>query len=346
MLRRGQVLGARYEVEDPLGRGGMGTVFHGRDRVTGLAVAVKVLSAEWAKRRDMKERFKSEMVLAQRVRHRNVCRVLDCGEDGSDRFIVTELIHGVDLKRLLQASGALPTDHAFDGAIQIARGLQAIHDAGIVHRDVKSPNIVVDRSGRFRLLDFDLAEHVDDPAKGGPATTVLGTPEYMSPEQARGGRVDFRSDVYSLAVVIFEMFTGEVPFRGQTPEATVRKQIEEPPPLQGPRAEALPPPLLPVLKKALAKSAGERYSKARSVVEALRIARTLLGFADQSPQDRRREAQQGVPALLGALNPRDATVRLEPRASRAAMSRASREAMAALVAALTARDAAETGGQG
>jgi serine/threonine-protein kinase len=332
LLRRGQVLGARYEVLAPLARGGMGTVFRAKDRVTGDAVAVKVLSAEWAARRDMKDRFRSEMLLAQKVRHHNVCRILDCGEDGARSYIVTELIPGVDLKRLLGAAGALPTDHAFDGAIQIARGLQAVHDAGIVHRDVKSPNVVVDRAGRFRLLDFDLAERIED-AAGASGGSVLGTPEYMSPEQARGGPIDFRSDVYSLGIVVYALFTGEVPFRGETPLATIEKQLNEAPPLDG---RALPPALVPVLKKALAKRPERRYARARSVVEALRLARSASGLEDEPPADRRRT--EGVPALLGALNPRDATVRLDPELVRAALSRASHEAMAVLVAALMKGD--------
>jgi serine/threonine-protein kinase len=198
----------------------------------------------------MRERFRLEMVLAQKVHHRNVCRVLDCGEDGRRRYVVTELIDGIDLKRLLVRSGGLAPEHAFEGAIQIARGLQAIHDAGIVHCDVKSPNIMVDRGGRFRLLDFDLAEHVELAARGA-RDQVHGTPEYMSPEQARGSAVGFPSDVYSLGVVAYELFTGEVPFRGETAEATARKHLEEPPPLAGPRAALLPLPLVPVLRKCL-----------------------------------------------------------------------------------------------
>jgi serine/threonine protein kinase len=335
MLRCGQVLGARYEILAPVGHGGMAAVFEATDRVTGGVVAVKVLRAEWAARPDMRERFHSEIVLAQKVRHRNVCRVLDCGEDGPRRYIVTDLIHGVDLKRLLQAAGALPADHAFDGAIQVARGLQAVHDAGIVHRDIKSPNIVVDRTGRFRLLDFDLAERLED-AHDRPDGAILGTPEYMSPEQARGEAMDFRSDVYSLGIVIFEMFTGRVPFRGKTPSETLRQQIGETPPLESAGETALPRALVPVLRKALAKDPEKRHARARSLLEALRVARSATGFEDEAPEDRRRASEaSAVPALLGALNPRDATVRLPPSSPRGGSARAIREAMAVLVAALS-----------
>ncbi len=328
----GHVLGSRYAVLGPLGKGGMGTVFRARDQVTGRQVAVKVLGPDWAARRDMRERFDSEMLMAQKVRHRNVCRVLDCGEDGRRRYVVTELIDGVDLKKLLAVSRGLPAEHAFEGAIQIARGLQAIHDAGIVHRDVKSPNILVDRGGRFRLLDFDLAERVEDAARG-TRGQVQGTPEYMSPEQARGAAVGFASDVYSTGVVVFELFTGEVPFRADTAAATARKQVEEAPPLSGPRAARLPDPLLPILKKCLDKDPQQRYPRARSLVEALRLARSALGYADAAPDA--QPGEPGMSALLGALNPLDATVRIQPMTPRAIAERHSREAMARLVAALT-----------
>src|SRR5262245_15078979 len=332
-LKPAHVLGARYEILGPLGRGGMGTVFRARDRITARDVAVKVMGDEWAARRDMRERFRSEMLLAQKVRHRNVCRILDCGEDGQRLCLVTELVEGIDLKRLLARSGGLPAEHAFEGAIELARGLQAVHDAGIVHRDVKSPNVIVDRRGRFRLLDFDLAERVEDAARP-DAEQVQGTPEYMSPEQAKGEPLGFQSDIYSLAVVIFELFTGEVPFRGDTAAATARKQVEEKAPLSGPRAARLPPPLLPVLRKCLDKDPQRRYPRARSLVEALRLARSTVGLADAAPVT--VAGNEGFTALLGALNPRDATVRIEPGTTRAFGLRQSREPIARLVAPLTA----------
>ncbi len=309
----------------------MGTVFRARDERTGGDVALKVLESGWAESAAMKERFRSEMVLAQRVHHPNVCRVLDCGQDRARRYVVTELIDGIDLKRLLSRSGGLPPEHAFEGAIQVARGLQSVHDAGIVHRDVKSPNVMVDRSGRFRLLDFDLAEHVEVAARGG-RVQVHGTPEYMSPEQAQGSAVGFASDVYSLGVVVFELFTGDVPYRGDSAEDTARKHLDQPAPLSGARAERLPKPLLPVLARCLDKDPARRFPRARSLVEALRLSRSMLGFGE-TPQP--AVVPRALSTLLGALNPLDATVRLEPPATRAQRERRSREAMARLVAALT-----------
>jgi serine/threonine protein kinase len=155
----------------------------------------------------------------------------------------------------------------------------------------------------------------------------------MSPEQARGSAVGFASDVYSLGIVVFELFTGDVPFRGETAAATARKQVEEAPPLSGPRAGRLPAPLLPILRKCLEKQPARRFPRARSLVEALRLARAALGFADAAPETQPGPA--GFTALLGALNPLDATVRIEAGTPRARAERHSREAMARLVAALT-----------
>jgi serine/threonine-protein kinase len=267
------VIAGRFRIQAPLGQGGMGTVFEAEDRVTGERVALKVLSTEWATQQGMESRFEDEMALARLVRHRNVCRVVDCGRDGAVRYIATEFIDGTDLKRLLHANGALPTGKAFDASIQIARGLQAVHDAGIIHRDVKSPNVMVDRAGRYRLMDFDIAKRADGDTGPDEKGTVLGTPEYMSPEQARGEHLDFRTDVYSLGIVVFEAFTGVVPFRGDTARATIVKQLEEPPPLEGGPGTKLPATLLPVLRKALEKDKARRYGRARALVEALRLAR-------------------------------------------------------------------------
>jgi serine/threonine-protein kinase len=270
---RGQVIAGRFRILAPLAQGGMGTVFEAEDRVTGERVALKVLSADWAAQKGMEHRFEDEMALARQVKHRNVCRVVDCGRDGGLHYIATEFIDGTDLKRLLHANGALPTAKGFDAGVQIARGLQAVHEAGIIHRDVKSPNVMVDRAGRYRLMDFDIAKRAGSDTGPDERGSVLGTPEYMSPEQARGEYLDFRTDVYSLGVVLYEIFTGEVPFRGETARSTIVMQLEAPPPLEGPKAERLPTSILPILRKALDKDKTRRYAKTRALVEALRLAR-------------------------------------------------------------------------
>src|SRR5262249_7197738 len=149
--------------------------------------------------------------------------------------------------------------------LQVASGLAALHEAGIVHRDVKPPNVMLDRKGVAHIMDFDIAkQHLVEGTDTATTTgQVLGSPEYLSPEYARGDRVDVRGDIYAIGVLIFDLFTGEVPFKGEPPLATVLKHMNDPPPLEGPRAERLPPSLRPVLRKALAKDPEERYSTTR-----------------------------------------------------------------------------------
>ena len=158
-------------------------------------------------------------------------------------------------------------------AIQIAEGLQAVHEAGIIHRDLKTPNIMRDAGGVARLMDFGIAKREGDGTRTATGH-IVGTPEYMSPEQAQGHRVDFRSDIYALGIVIYEIFTGRVPFRGETPISTILKHLHDPPPLDPPDAESIPVPVRSVLRRCLAKSPDDRFPSAREVADALRGARS------------------------------------------------------------------------
>jgi len=273
-LVKGAVVANRYEILSPLGKGGMGIVYKAHDRELDEAVALKVLRADAGPDQEMARRFRSEIKLARKVRHRNVCAIHEYGQEGPLLFIAMELIDGLDLKHVLLRQGALAPAHAYDMASQIADGLQAIHDEGIIHRDLKSTNVMVDERGVVRLMDFGIAKRWQ--AQGDAALTatgqIVGTPEYMSPEQVRGQTLDYRSDLYSLGIVVFELFTGHVPFRGDTPAATILKHLQEPAPLEGPSAARLPPDLLPVLRKALAKKPDDRFPKARLMAQALRTA--------------------------------------------------------------------------
>ena len=282
-LTAGTLFAGRYEIVRPLGQGGMGMVYLARDRRLDEPLAIKVLRPDFARDPAMADRFRSEIKLARRVRHRNVAAIHDYGEDGGLLFISMEFIDGVDLKQLLRQRGAFPPGEAYEMAIQIVEGLHAVHEAGVIHRDLKTPNIMVDAKGVARLMDFGIAkQHVDG---GGTTGTghILGTPEYMSPEQAQGKKVDFRSDIYAMGVVIHELFTGKVPFRGDTPIATILKHIQEPPPLDGPAAAVLPPALVPVLRKCLAKEPAERYANTQELTEALRRARHPLSKQELLP---------------------------------------------------------------
>jgi eukaryotic-like serine/threonine-protein kinase len=272
--RPGSILSGRYEVQRLLGRGGMGVVYRAHDRALDEDVAVKVLRADIARARDIAERFRAEIRLARKVGHRNVCRIYEYGEHGGLRYIAMELVDGVDLKAVLRA-GALPADRALDVVVQVGKGLEAIHEHGIIHRDLKTSNIMIDGRGVVRLMDFGIAKQLQS-GKGVTATGhIVGTPEYMSPEQAKGVAIDVRSDIYSLGIVAFEIYTGEVPFHGDTPISTILQHLNEPPPLDGPRAAHIPPTVVPIIAKALAKNPDDRFASAREMVTAFRAARPV-----------------------------------------------------------------------
>jgi serine/threonine-protein kinase len=274
-IRPGTILNKRYEIQEILGAGGMGSVFKAFDRELEEACAVKVLRADLARSEDMARRFRTEIKLARRVRHHNVCGIHEYQTDGDVSYISMELILGTDLKRLIKKSGALPALDAFNVCIQIAEGLQAIHDAGIIHRDLKTSNAMLDAKGRVVLMDFGIAKDTMHNVTLGATAVgqIIGTPEYMSPEQARGEKIDGRSDLYALGIIIFEVFSGQVPFQGTTPIATLFKTLEQPPPLEGPEAAGIPPTVIPILAKALAKSPADRFQSAREMAQVLRQSR-------------------------------------------------------------------------
>jgi serine/threonine protein kinase len=274
-LTQGSVIAGRYEVLSPLGRGGMGMVYKAHDRMLEETVAIKVLRSEFARTQEMAKRFRHEIKLARRVSHRNVCRIHEYGEDGPLRYISMEYLQGNDLKQELREKGPPPAAEAFDVAIQVAEGLQAIHDVGIIHRDLKTPNLMRDARGVVRLMDFGIAKEGGDTASGALTSTgqVMGTPEYMSPEQCRGEKIDFRSDIYALGIVNYEIFTGQVPFHGDTPVATIFKHIQDPVPLSGGAAVRIPQAAIPILLKALAKDRSGRFDTAAEMALALRQAR-------------------------------------------------------------------------
>jgi serine/threonine protein kinase len=274
-LTQGSVIAGRYEILRPLGKGGMGMVYKAHDRMLEETVAIKVLRSEFARTPDMAKRFRHEIKLARKVSHRNVCRIHEYGEDGPLRYISMEYLEGSDLKQELRDKGSLSADEAFDVTIQVAEGLQAIHDVGIIHRDLKTPNLMRDARGVVRLMDFGIAKEGND--TGGALTStgqVMGTPEYMSPEQCRGEKIDARSDIYALGIVNYEIFTGQVPFRGDTPVATIFKHIQDPVPLDGGPAARIPPAAIPILLRALSKDRTGRYDSATEMAMALRQARS------------------------------------------------------------------------
>jgi len=227
-LRRGEVFAGRYEVIESLGRGGMGSVFRVEDKKVEEEVAFKLINPEIARDRGIIERFRHELKVARRISHRNVCRMHDLGEAEGRHFITMEYVPGEDLRILLGRIGPLPEDKALAIAGQLAAGLAEAHRLGIVHRDLKPQNIMIDREGNAKIMDFGIARS----AKGRTATApgmIVGTPDYMSPEQAEAVEVDGRSDIYSLGVILYEMMTGQRPFGGETALAVAMKHKSERP---------------------------------------------------------------------------------------------------------------------
>lgn len=294
VLTQGALLGARYEILGLLGKGGMGMVYRAHDTLLDEDVAIKVLRREYVDTPAVAERFRSEIKLARKVSHPNVCRIHEYGEDAGMSYISMELLEGRDLKqRLAESPEGLPRDEAFAAALQIARGLAAIHRVGIIHRDLKTPNVMLDASGRVKLMDFGIAK--DAQGRGATAAgDVMGTPEYMSPEQCRGERLGFGSDVYALGIVIYELFTGEVPFRGENMMATLFKQIQEPLPVEGPAGSRLPRSLVPVLQKALAKTPEERFQGVAELYAALREAQRQAKPSPPAATERRSQSRLDI----------------------------------------------------
>jgi serine/threonine protein kinase len=267
-IRRGSLIAGRYEVLAPVGRGGMGTVFKAHDQTLDEVVALKVLRTDLEEAAEtLTRRFRLEIKLARRIRHPNVCAIHDYGEDGGLRFITMEFVDGPNLKEALRDRSTLSQDEAYETVLQILDGLEAIHRVGIVHRDLKTANIMRDGSGTIRLMDFGIAKPAGEEST--LAGQALGTPQYVSPEQARGRAADTRSDLYSVGIILFELLTGRVPFKADTPLVTLYMQVHEAPPLDD---ERLSGPVREVLARALAKEPSDRYATAAEMASAVREA--------------------------------------------------------------------------
>ena len=225
----GEVIGGRYELEELIGTGGMSSVYRARDSLLERHVALKVLHSHYAEDEDFVERFRREARAVAQLSHPNIVTVIDRGDDGGRQFIVFEYVAGENLKQLLVSRGALRVREALQIALQVARALAFAHEQGLIHRDVKPQNVLLNGDGRAKVTDFGIARSLD--VAGVTQTgTVLGTSEYIAPEQARGEPVDVQTDVYSLGVVLYELLTGEVPFPGESFVAVAMKHVQEPPP--------------------------------------------------------------------------------------------------------------------
>jgi serine/threonine-protein kinase len=255
----GSVLSGRYRLDSKLGSGGMSTVYLARDETLERPVAVKVMHAGISDQPDQIERFRREARAVAQLSHPNVVAVIDAGEDQGHPYIVFEYLQGETLKHRIDRLGRLPVDEAAAYAIEIGRGLAAAHARMLVHRDVKPQNVLIDADGRAKVTDFGIALSLesDGLTKTG---RVLGTTDYVSPEQAMGRDIDARSDIYSLGVLLYEMLTGRVPFEAETLVGVAMKHVNEPmPDVQVSRPE-VSAALASVLERATEKDPKDRYS--------------------------------------------------------------------------------------
>src|SRR4051812_46425569 len=255
----GDVLSDRYELEELVGTGGMSSVYRAHDRLLDRKVALKILHDQYTADDDYVERFRREARAVAALSHPNIVTVIDRGEHENKQFIVFEYIDGENLKRLIERRGPAPVTTALELAMQVARGLSFAHQNGLVHRDVKPQNVLLNGDGQAKVTDFGIARSMDVQHGMTQTGTVLGTSDYIAPEQAQGQRVDEHTDVYSLGVVMYELLTTEVPFPGENFVAVAMRHINEPPPPVRDKRPDVSPRLDAAIQRAMAKNPEDRF---------------------------------------------------------------------------------------
>jgi eukaryotic-like serine/threonine-protein kinase len=323
------VLGNRYHLLEEAGEGGMAIVYRAEDTVLGRPVAVKVLRRQFAADPEFLARFRQEAHAAAVLTHPNIVHIYDVGETGDQQYIVMEYVAGPTLKQIIQQRGALPLAEVLDLGSQVCAAAEAAHRRGLVHRDLKPQNVLVNADGLAKVADFGLAQPAaqpaaqstapstapaakpaaDAPAGSGPAT-VFGTAHYLSPEQAQGLPATPASDIYAIGVMLYEMATGRLPFDGGSPEEVARKQIQQAPPPPRLLNDALPAAVEGIILKAMAKDPSARYASARELGTALLSYRQLgegrtVSFQAQPAAPLVSKAPAAIPGAVGpAVTPR------------------------------------------
>ncbi len=300
-LRIGSVLADRYEILQQLGEGGMGAVYKVRDRELDRFVAVKVIRPALAQSPEVLNRFKQELIIARQVTHRNVSRIYDLAEADGVKFITMEFVEGRSLARVRREKGKLAPKEAAGIIVQVCHALEAAHAEGVIHRDLKPQNIMVEAHDRVIVMDFGIARSLE--TRGITMTgEVLGTPAYMSPEQAQGEKVDARSDLFSLGIIFYELLTGDLPHKADTKRAAMYKRTTEHvrPPIE--IAAEIPKALSEIVLRCLETDKDKRYASATEILRELEPwAGTLPGTSPRRTGKRTLAEKIAVMALGGIV---------------------------------------------
>jgi len=263
-LTRGTIFADRYEIIEELGTGGMGKVYRVEDTKVKEEVALKLIKPEIASDKKTLERFSNELKIARKITHKNVGKMFDINEEEGTHYITMEYVSGQDLKGLIRQSGKLGIETSLSIAKQACEGLSEAHKTGVIHRDLKPSNIMIDREGNVRIMDFGIARSLKEKGITG-AGVMIGTPDYMSPEQAQAKALDQRSDIYSLGVILYEMVTGRVPFEGDTALSLAMKHKSETPKDPKEYNAQIPDGLSNLILKCLEKDKDGRYQSAGEI---------------------------------------------------------------------------------
>jgi serine/threonine protein kinase len=264
----GQNFGKRYQIVEEIGSGGMGRVYKALDQELNRIVALKMLKPEISSHPNIIKRFKKEIKLASQITHRHVCRIHDLGEAEGIKFISMQYIEGQDLKDFIKQAGTLTVEKAVNITQQVCAALQAAHDEGVIHRDLKPQNIMIDKKGNAYVMDFGIARSLETEEMTIPGA-IISTPHYMSPEQAEGKKADARSDIYSLGCIMYEMLTGKLPFEADTSVALLHKHLKETPKPPSRLNPQISPTLDKIIFKCMEKEPEKRYQKADEIIKAM-----------------------------------------------------------------------------
>ena len=267
MIKIGMMIGERYEILEKIGTGGMSDVYKAKDHKLNRFVAVKVLKQEFGENANFVSKFRIEAQAAAGLMHPNIVNVYDVGEESGIHYIVMELVEGITLKKYIEKKARLSVKEAVSIAIQVSMGIEAAHNNHIIHRDIKPQNIIISKEGKVKVTDFGIAKAA---TSNTITSNVMGSVHYTSPEQARGGYSDEKSDIYSLGVTMFEMLTGRVPFNGETTVAIAIKHIQEEMPSPREYVSEIPVSVEQIVLKCCQKSPDRRYQSMGELIADLK----------------------------------------------------------------------------